>query len=274
MPSLGGPPVSQRTATRARRGAYKKREANLKRIPAAPTLGGDVAGDPQGYKRASTYRTSRPYYHTYRQVWSQSPGVKRATGQLRRGNELLGRGERAPKKPVSARDRALGALLLRAGGRDLQKQYQRGPDKLSGEAYDKYATRLWKRAGKYYPEPKRRPQTKVDYGPESKWANAWVMPSTPDVVHVAPVTTRAFMGPKGARGRSESVLLHEWAHTRQPNGERRRPKSIEEGGAEAVNQLLAKRLHVPYTPAVANYMRWARRARGKGKGYVLKGQYR
>jgi hypothetical protein len=79
-----------------------------------------------------------------------------------------------------------------------------------------------------------------------------------------------FMGPKGTRGPSETVLLHEWAHTRQP----RSSKARAEGGAEALDRLLSRRLGLPYvqSPSPA-YRRWAGRARRKGRRYVLKGQF-
>lgn len=215
-----------------------------------------------GARRAERYRTSRPYYKTFRTVWGQNPQVKRAERTAQRAYQaaaLLG-GERAAGVRVQ-------------GMRPIEREMRRGPDVLAGEAYDKYAKHLWKLASRYYPDSKNRPGSKLDYGPRPRErAVAWVMHNQPNVVHIAPETVRQFMAPKGFRGQAPSVLLHEWAHTRQPLGQRSR--ATLEGGAEAVEQLLAKRLGVPYGRSSPEYLRWAAQQRRKGKRYLLKGQYR
>lgn len=212
-------------------------------------------------KRAADYRTSRPYYRTYRSVWHQTPKVQRTEAALK-ATYVPG----AKSSPERLHN-------LRVYDRELRQ----GPDVLSSEAYQKYAKGLWGRAGKYYPRPHDMPKTVVDYDPaQRKHALAWVKNLNPEVVHVSPEITRMFMGPKepGLRGPSETVPLHEWAHTRQPLGLKVSDQALTEGGAEAVDRLISKRLKLPYTPSPsARYRRWARLARKRGKGYLLKGQY-
>lgn len=238
-----------------------RRQQRAARARTSP--GGDVqSGGPRQLERAQAYRTSRPYYRTYRQVWAGTPKVKGTEAALQRAGPPARKGDKRAQADYQHH--------LRLYNRELRH----GPDILSSEAYGKYAKGLWGRAGKFYPHPQDMPKTVVDYDPaQRKRALAWVMHDQPNVVHVSPETTRMFMGSKGLRGPSETVPLHEWAHTRQPLNER--SMATLEGGAEAVDRLIARRLKLPYIKSPdPNYRRWAGKARRRGKGYLLKGQYR
>jgi len=256
---------------------------------------GDVqTGGPRQLERAQRYRTSRPYYRTYRQVWTGTPPVQRTIAGQRRGSLLREQAFKIKAKHPRRSEELFtkGELLSQANYNRYDDLMRHGPDILSTEAYRKYAKNLWKRAGHFYPRGiGKRPKLKIGYNdPQAAWAYAWVKPgsrSRRNVVHVQPEIPRMFMGPKGRGGRSpdtgkallfrgpsESVLLHEWAHTRQsPRTLRNAPKR--EGGAQAIDKALARKLHIPFQETEdPDYLRWERRAKRKGRKYVFHGQFR
>jgi hypothetical protein len=277
------------------RTANRQRAAGPARTVPARRSGphGDVqTGGPRQLERAQAYRTSRPYYRTYRTVWGGSAPVQHAMHDIWKTSALA---ERAAA--IKNRDKR-GEAQINISAREVAAQarydklLRRGPDRLSTEAYRKYANSLWKRAGHFYPRGiGKQPKLKIGYDdPQASSAYAWVEPGSRrrrNVVHVQPEIPRAFMSPKGKgsrspvtgkrllfRGPSESVLLHEWAHTRQsPRTLRNQPKR--EGGAQALDQALARKLHIPFEQTQDRaYLRWTRRARRKGRKYVFHGQFR
>lgn len=239
---------------------------------------GDVqTGGPDQMKKAQTYRTSRPYYHTYRQVFSDTPPVEHVKAEGRRSHDMKLKAQKlkSTQPQLSKHLLANANRMDQKGAAEYYDALRHGPDILSTEAYNKYANQLWRKAGSYYP-PGKQPGLEVDYNdPNSSWAYAWVHPENRNLVHVRDDVPRQFMGPDlpGVRGPSESVLLHEWAHTRQsPETLRDQPKR--EGGAQALDQLLAKKLGIPFEQTQdPNYLRWAKRARRKGTDYLLRGQF-
>ena len=257
----------------ARQQRRKAREPVRRYTPPASTRSDAASGGRNQMARAERFKGTRQYYSDYRQAFRANPKVETASRQIGAGaRRAYPKVKGRPVKPTRAQSKTGLALILK-GEKAFERELRRGPDKISNPIYGRYSKRLWGRARGHYPGSDKAPKLKIDYGPIGKSNHAWVFHDDPKTVHVSPNIVREFMNPKGRRPKAESVLLHEWAHTRQPQGARRPSRAVAEGGAEAVEQILARKLKRQYTTANPQYRKWRRKARKRGKGYVLKGQY-
>ena len=236
--------------------------------------GGDVqTGGPRQLERAQTYRTSRPYYETYKDVWQGTPPVKENQAEFTKLYKAR------KKEPHGPKRKQLTAQMM-LNFRDEDKLWQQGPDVLSNEAFTKYSGNLWKRARKFFPNPQDEPSVKFDYSqdmPENFYA--WVNPgSDQNTVNVHPYVAREFMERNRlARGPAPSVLLHEWTHTRQPM-EQLGDTSLIEGGADDMRAYIAKKLGIPLSGDYGisdnpQYQKYAAQVRKRGLPWILRGQF-
>jgi len=236
--------------------------------------GGDVqTGGPHQLERAQAYRTSRPYYQTYKDVWEGSAPVKENQAEF---SKLYKARKKAPHGPNRKQITAQMMLNLR----DEDKLWRQGPDILSNEAYTKYSGNLWKRARKFFPRPGDQPDIRFDYSQDMpRNVYAWVDPGAhQNLVNVHPDVARQFMqiDPE-MRGAAPSVLLHEWTHTRQPL-EQLGDRGLIEGGADDMRAYIAKKLGIPLSGDYGisdnpQYRDFAAQVRKRGLPWILRGQF-
>jgi hypothetical protein len=263
-------PKTYRSEVSTGGGHAKKRPTSSPPAPSRPapkTQPGPYRDKEQ--RKVTAHKRTRSYYNAYQAGFQENPKVKKAFEQGERGRN------------------AGNKLLVLRATRTLERERRRGPDKLASDAYKHYTDRLWERARRYYPDSDKQPNTRVGYdGPKD--AFAWTYKGK-NTVYYSPKAIRQFMGPNkvGAkpnpmRSHAKSVPLHEWAHTRQrepapprsPEEDRAR-RAKREGGAEAVEQDLSKKLKIPYFANSKAYAKWAREMRRKyGNDWVHHGQYR
>lgn len=206
-------------------------------------------------RKVTRHKRTRSYYKAYEAGWQANPKV-----------------EKAYKATANPKTR-------KRGLRSLERERRRGPDKVAKPAYRYYVRHLWDRVKDEYPNPKDRPKIKLDSKMPSGLEIAYVRKGE-NVVHYGSPVFRGFMGPgtyegksapNPARGRAKTVPLHEWTHTRQSSFTN---KAKTEGGAQANEKRLAKKLKMPYFKSSAEYERWAARMRRKyGEDWVAHGQY-
>lgn len=148
--------------------------------------------------------------------------------------------------------------------------------------YVSYTEDLWGKAGRYYPS-RKRPDTRheplalnirgdLSYGVPL----AYVLANKPPgkrAIHVTPATVYGLNSPnRTLRDYAHSVPLHEWAHVFQSDATLHQPRSVYEGAAEALEQLLAPKVGLR-SVTNSTYGPWARRAKKRGRSYVLHDQF-
>lgn len=150
-------------------------------------------------------------------------------------------------------------------------------DTVSAAKYKAYAQRLWPKVRRHYGLPKGAPMPQLKVLRELAGQIEFVTSDRPGEVKVSQGAANANYAPKGSKSRNyaRSVLIHEWAHTRQKNAHNRRklPRALVEGGAEAFEQEIDKKLGLP-GDTTPEYARFARQARKKGRHYIIKGQFK
>jgi hypothetical protein len=143
-----------------------------------------------------------------------------------------------------------------------------------------YAKRLWPKVRRHYGLPKgsSMPPLRVhrDSSGTDKMKLAFVMRGSPTVNVTSGVTLansrKTNPKDKPARDYARGVLIHEWAHTRQ-KGKHKRSKADVEGGAEAFEQEIRRKLGLPLATSAA-YKPFVKKVRRKGRKYVLDTQFK
>lgn len=252
-------PAPRRAPVPPRSPAAKQRGVRIIKHAATPhpkgpdhsAYGSDRAsGGPHQMERGDKAKRTRSYYRAYHAGFDHNPKVEKAIRTLRR----------------EAKGGRSGGKAYKSAMRQLEKEQARGPDKVAEGAYRPYTARLWALVHHDYPDGKRPGfnVSRASHGQAFAWAKG-------NSVYYSPETLRAFeQGDKTeARRFAEGAPLHEWTHTRQ----RRLPRALAEGGAEAHAIDVGKKYRVHYVP-VSAYRADEKSARRKGKRFLNKGQYR
>lgn len=255
MPAAG--PQNTRKAQKRRKpapqvphgpGGTMLRRAPKPAAPAYRPSSGDTKGAGE-FRKAESFKRGRQYYSDYNVAFSKNKKVEKATKTLR---------------SEAKKGEFRGGKYKKAMG-DLYREQARGPDKVAEGAYRPYTKRLWRLVHEDYPKGKR-PGFKVSNASKGQ-ALAW---TEGDTVYYSPETLRAFEERDGTEARkfAEGAPLHEWTHARQ----RKLPKALAEGGAEAHAQDVAKKHKRNYVsnPRYSASTKYARRR----KRFVKKTQFK
>lgn len=224
-------------------------------------------------KRVTPYRTSGVAVKTTIGAIKASPHPQRtahaADVQYRKSQAKSARTEVQQYPRKAALTARLGAKKVAAADTRAQLIHDVFPD------LQRDSKRFWPLVRRHYGLPKGTPAPNLKVGEPrlEKRAAAYVYPDAPGkpTVYAESSLLRKYKHPK-TKDEALSVLLHEWAHTRQKPSVRGRAA---EGGAQAYARAVSQKLGLDPYEASPAYRKYARRTeRKKGRRYVLKGQFK